>query len=318
MKAYDFIAIDFETANQYSDSICQIGITTVKNGKIQEVKSWLINPETFFDDYNIRIHHITPDMVKDQPSFPQLWPTISKYFGYDDIDNLIFAHNANFDIRALLSTLDRYNIPVTPGVYGCSLALSRRAWLREPSYSLSSLCQKLNIKAGNHDAGEDSRACAEIVLCVAKEKGVDFSKRIESESDLNEIEESLKVSLGYYNQDGYFSCLCKRISKKERRKNIIGDKSKNNPESIFFQKNVAFTGKLSSMVRAEAQQIIADIGGINQDGINKNTNFLIVGQQDYRIVGEDGMSAKQEKAIKLISKGQDLEILSEDDFLHSV
>jgi len=72
------------------------------------------------------------------------------------------------------------------------------------------------------------------------------------------------------------------------------------------------------MVRAEAQQIIADIGGINQDGINKNTNFLIVGQQDYRIVGEDGMSAKQEKAIKLISKGQDLEILSEDDFLHSV
>ncbi|WP_333616056.1 BRCT domain-containing protein [Bacteroides pyogenes] len=86
----------------------------------------------------------------------------------------------------------------------------------------------------------------------------------------------------------------------------------------FYKKNVAFTGKLSSMVRAEAQQIIADIGGINQDGINKNTNFLIVGQQDYRIVGEDGMSAKQEKAIKLISKGQDLEILSEDDFLHSV
>ena len=72
------------------------------------------------------------------------------------------------------------------------------------------------------------------------------------------------------------------------------------------------------MKRTEAQQIIADIGGFNQNGVNRDTNFLVVGQQDYRIVGEDGMSSKQEKAIKLIEKGADLEILSEDEFLRSI
>lgn len=30
METYDFIAIDFETANEQRDSACQIGITTVK------------------------------------------------------------------------------------------------------------------------------------------------------------------------------------------------------------------------------------------------------------------------------------------------
>ena len=52
--------------------------------------------------------------------------------------------------------------------------------------------------------------------------------------------------------------------------------------------------------------------------MNRDTNFLIVGQQDFRVVGEDGMSSKQEKAIKMIEKGAELEILSEDDFLHSI
>jgi len=72
------------------------------------------------------------------------------------------------------------------------------------------------------------------------------------------------------------------------------------------------------MIRAEAQQIIADIGGINGKSVTKGTDFLVVGQQDYRIVGEDGMSNKQEKAVKLIEKGSTLEIISEDDFLKNV
>ena len=49
METYDFIAIDFETANEQRDSACQIGITTVKNNQIHEVKSWLINPVQSFN-----------------------------------------------------------------------------------------------------------------------------------------------------------------------------------------------------------------------------------------------------------------------------
>lgn len=72
------------------------------------------------------------------------------------------------------------------------------------------------------------------------------------------------------------------------------------------------------MVRAEAQQIIANIGGILGNSVTKETDFLIVGQQDYRVVGEEGMSSKQKKAINLIEKGYALEILPEDNFLKNL
>ncbi len=41
----------------------------------------------------------------------------------------------------------------------------------------------------------------------------------------------------------------------------------------------------------------------------------LVGQQDYRIVGDDGMSKKQKMAIDLVNNGSSIEIISEDDFL---
>jgi len=72
------------------------------------------------------------------------------------------------------------------------------------------------------------------------------------------------------------------------------------------------------MVRNEAQQLIADIGGINGKGVTKSTDFLVVGQQDYRVVGEDGMSNKQEKAIKYIDLGSEIEILSENEFTRNI
>jgi DNA polymerase-3 subunit epsilon len=72
------------------------------------------------------------------------------------------------------------------------------------------------------------------------------------------------------------------------------------------------------MVRADAHQMIADIGGSLGSSVTKDTDYLIVGQQDYRVVGDEGMSKKQTSAIKQIDKGSMLEILSEDDFLKNL
>ena len=50
----------------------------------------------------------------------------------------------------------------------------------------------------------------------------------------------------------------------------------------------------------------------------KDTDFFVVGQQDYRIVGDSGMSSKQRKAVDMVNKGSPIEILSEEDFLKNV
>src|SRR5690606_2436335 len=99
---------------------------------------------------------------------------------------------------------------------------------------------------------------------------------------------------------------------------ITGDVTKHNPDCIFYGQTVVFTGTLSSMSRSQAHQVIADIGGIVGKSVTRDTNYLFVGQQDYRVVGEQGMSSKQVKAIQQIAKGFPLEILSEEEFLKSL
>ena len=61
--------------------------------------------------------------------------------------------------------------------------------------------------------------------------------------------------------------------------------------------------------------MVKNIGGVPTDSVTKETDVLVVGQQDYRVVGADGMSNKQKKALKLLEKGHNIEILSESEFL---
>ncbi len=53
-----FLALDVETANADYSSICQIGIAEFENGKVINTWSSLINPESYFDPFNVSIHGI--------------------------------------------------------------------------------------------------------------------------------------------------------------------------------------------------------------------------------------------------------------------
>ena len=53
----------------------------------------------------------------------------------------------------------------------------------------------------------------------------------------------------------------------------------------------------------------------SQELVGQIIPILVVGQQDYRVVGDFGMSKKKKKALKLLEKGQGIEILSEIEFL---
>lgn len=88
--------------------------------------------------------------------------------------------------------------------------------------------------------------------------------------------------------------------------------------NYFYGKNVCFTGTCMYGARKELLQKIKDVGGIPSDSVTKKTEVLVVGQQDYRVVGDFGMSNEQKKAFQLLEKGQDIEILSETEFLSRI
>lgn len=98
-------------------------------------------------------------------------------------------------------------------------------------------------------------------------------------------------------------------------------KHKDNPEGIllsnpsqcfehpFYNKRIVFTGALSTMTRSEAARKVSALGGILQGAVTKETDFVILGKKHR------GISSKQLKAEQLISLGEDIQILIEDDFL---
>lgn len=302
----NFITIDFETATSQRDSPCEVGLTFVENGQIVDTKSWLIKPmDNEFDYFNTLIHGITPEDVENKSEFNELWTEIKPL-----IENkFLIAHNASFDFSVLRKTLELYQLPFPTLNYSCSYIFSKKVWLGLSSYDLKTLCNINNIEFKHHRAGSDSRATAKLALKAFELAGV---------LSMDDFPEKLKTTVGRLYEGGYKPSETKRIHSYKDLSKIISDSSKHKPNCVFYGRTVVFTGTLSSMIRADAQQIIADIGGINGNSVTKDTDFLIVGQQDYRIVGEDGMSNKQEKAVKLIEKGAELEILSEDDFLRNL
>ena len=302
----DFITIDFETATADRDSPCEIGLTFVKDNKIVDTKSWLIKPMyDQFDYFNILIHGIRPEHVANEPEFNIIWQEIKPL-----VENqFLIAHNASFDISVLRKTLQAYQIPFPTLNYSCSYIFCKKVWQGLPAYDLKSLCKLNSIDFNHHRAAGDSRATAELAI-----KAFELAEVL----CRDDFPEKLKTSIGQLYDGGYRPCETKRFYKARDLASIIGDPTKHNLNSIFYGRTVVFTGALSSMIRAEAQQTIADIGGIICGNVTKDTDFLIVGQQDYRIVGEDGMSNKQEKAIKLIDKGATLEIISENDFIRNL
>ena len=64
------IVLDTETTgfSQYTDRIVEFGAIKLKNGKVVEKKSFLINPEFKMNPKVIEVHGITDEMVKDKPT----------------------------------------------------------------------------------------------------------------------------------------------------------------------------------------------------------------------------------------------------------
>lgn len=138
----DFVAIDFETATSNYTSVCSLGICVVENNKITDRKEILIKPEPFeFNDYNIKIHGITPDMVVNKPTLADYWAKLKPYLDH----KTVIAHNASFDVGALCATLEHFNIPFPTFDYLCTVKLSQKAYPELPSHKLNNLCDAHSV-----------------------------------------------------------------------------------------------------------------------------------------------------------------------------
>lgn len=81
------------------------------------------------------------------------------------------------------------------------------------------------------------------------------------------------------------------------------------PLHPFYQKQLVFTGGLSSMTRTAAVTKATAVGAIIQRAVTASTHFVILGAKSR------GISSKQLKAQQLNALGNDIQFINEQDFL---
>jgi len=275
-----FVAIDVETANPDHSSICQVGAVRVENGVIGDSWTALVDPETYFDSWNIEIHGITPSMVRGQPPFPNLVTRLHDFVG----PRVVASHTA-FDRVAIDRAHDRYRL-VSPGWSWLDTArVSRRAWpqFADAGYGLASVAAHCGIQFHHHDAGEDAKAAALVLL-----RAIDES-RLDVPGWLTRVRQPIDPQRSRIPQQG-------------------------NPEGPLAGEVIVFTGALS-IPRAEAATRAAQLGSDVRDSVSAKTTMLVVGQQDLEKLGGYTKSSKQRKAEALVLQGAAISILSEADFM---
>ena len=279
-----FNAIDVETANVDRASICQIGIVHVRNGAIKDQWQTLVNPEDWFDPWNVSIHGIDEDDVKGSPTLPEVRGELgSRLRG-----SVLVSHTA-FDRVACERAMMRYSLKQLQVTWLDSARIARRAWpdrFGRSGYGLKSIAMDLNVSFKHHDAQEDARAAAEIVLRACAATGTDI------EGWLRRVDRPI------------FSSSTVDASSAKRKGNV---------EGALYGEIVVFTGALG-IPRREAADAAAEAGCDVANGVTKKTTMLVVGTQDKDRLNGYEKSSKHRKAEVLIEQGVDIQILSESDF----
>jgi DNA polymerase-3 subunit epsilon len=177
----DFIAIDFETANQQPSSVCSVGVVMVRGGKVADTFYSLIQPEpNYYSYFCQRVHGLGPDDTDQAPVFSKVWQQLEErladvffadQLAFDNRADLIaripfVAHNARFDEGCLKAAFRVYQMDYPDYRFYDTLAASRRQFGRSlPNHQLHTVAAACGYDlTHHHHALADAEACAAIAL----------------------------------------------------------------------------------------------------------------------------------------------------------
>jgi DNA polymerase III subunit epsilon len=163
-----FVALDFETADYHRDSACALGLVRVENHQIVRRTYHLIRPprRRFVFTY---LHGITWEDVAHQPTFAELWPSLTPFLAGADF---LAAHNASFDRSVLHRCCESAGLTPPAIPFECTVRLARQTWNLYPT-KLNHVCDHLGITLKHHFAASDAEACALIVIAAHRDAAGD-------------------------------------------------------------------------------------------------------------------------------------------------
>lgn len=326
--------LDFETANHQPNSACQLGIAIVEPWKIIREKRWMIRPQRlYFSPRCVAVHGITAKDVLNAPTWEEIWPEVSQWID----GSVIVAHNAGFDANVLMSTCLAHEIAISPIDVLCTRLISKRSWPALRSHSLASMAEYLSIVFAHHDALEDAKVSARLLIEAASKSGAEDLEQLEEQLGLvrgrvwsdrvrhprtvrrSRIETVAETPARYepkrFNKDG-----SPLQSGKQQRPRRIADEILRNSlgNSPFAGKYMVLVGTLLGLDREDSAAFLSQLGARVQSDINMQTQYIIQGTLSESDLAQSlaGISARRQKDIADRNEdGQALTILSQRQLL---
>lgn len=277
---YRFIAIDVETANSDPASICQIGLAFVSDDGSIETLSQYVNPDDDFASFNINLHGIDHETVADAPDFDDVIQAMRPVLEANTL-----VQHSSFDRTAITAACENYMLPPIRSKWVDSVRVAQRAWPElkgNGGHGLANLKEILGLDFTHHDAAEDAKAAAQVVLLAEQKLGIDFSLITNNRNSTGQAYE----------------------------KSVAIEGNSNGP---LFGHSCCFTGQLS-LSRAEAATLAASAGITVKSSVSKKVTLLVVGDQDLSLLNGHNKSTKHRRAEELIAEGHQMRVIGETEF----
>ncbi len=158
-----FCVIDLETTggNHSKDKIIEIGMVKVKERKIVDEKSFLVNPETDIPDFIQNLTNISQKDVKDKPVIEDLIDEILEFIA----DDIIVAHNTSFDVPFLNGVLRRLKKDELKNKVICTNVMTKHLIPDILNSNLNYMSRLFNISHSKaHRAHDDAKATAKLLV----------------------------------------------------------------------------------------------------------------------------------------------------------
>ena len=290
-----YFVFDVETPNGSNDRISSIGFALIEDGQVTETGEYWVNPETRFDDRNIELTGITPNAVKDAPTFPQVWKALAPWVE----GSILVAHNARFDLSVLKKTASAYDMSLSSAEYLCTMELAKMFLPSLPHYGLKDLCVYYKIDLDHHQAGSDALACAKVLLYLAHAQK-DFFMYAKTYYFYSSPMKPLTL------------CFSRRIF--EEAADPVAYASTDGEVISVAGKSICLTGTFDHASRKDVEAELEQLGAEVRKTVVKKLDYLIVGGQgsDSWVAGNYGTKVK--KALELQAAGAGVQIIREADF----
>ena len=305
----DFTAIDFETASGRPGSACSVGLVRVRDGQVVHKSGGLIRPPADlgeFAEWNTSVHGITAEMVATAPPWRKVAAWIAAYAGPDTL----ICHNANFNIGVLRHACTADDIPWPQVDFLCTMILARRAFPL-PSYRLPFVAAECGVElSGRHQVLINARGAALITVALARQHGA---------ATPGELADALGIRTGHLEPGRYVPTARRDLTGGQQRLATPDASPDADPEHPLYGRVIVFTGALKTRTRQQAWDEVARAGAIPEKDVTGRTNILVIGDLNPAVLTPGAATTgKAARAFALQAKGQDIEVMTEDDFIRSL